>query len=147
MDDKGEGSVSFSRRMAVFSWHALSPWIRAARGAGNHYMWVAGKDYVPWRQQNNRTFELVLDREKYNPGETAQIMIASPFQGEVYAWSRSNAGHIRKSKCCYYLPTAQSTTCHHGDMAPGVYISVLIIKGVDDTNPRPDFRMSIAKIK
>jgi len=32
-------------------------------------------------------------------------------------------------------------------MAPGVYVSVLIVKGVDDTNPRPDFRMSIARLK
>jgi len=32
------------------------------------------------------------------------------------------------------------------DMAPNAYISVLIIKGVDDTNPRPDFRMGMAQI-
>lgn len=33
------------------------------------------------------------------------------------------------------------------DMAPNVFISVLVIKGVDASNPRPSFRMGIHEIK
>ena len=32
-------------------------------------------------------------------------------------------------------------------MAPNVYLSVLIVKGVDETNPRPNFKMGMAEIE
>src|SRR5262249_51161985 len=33
------------------------------------------------------------------------------------------------------------------DYAPDVYLSVVIVKGVDDTNPAPAFRMGVAHLK
>jgi uncharacterized protein YfaS (alpha-2-macroglobulin family) len=149
MDSDGNGSVSFVPPYGgVFMARAIAVDTGGHEGRATTYMWVAGKDYIPWRQENNRTFELVLDQEKYNPGDTAQILIASPFQGDVYALVTIERGHIRQREVL--LLTSNSTVYNlpiSADMAPGVYVSVLIVKGVDDTNPRPDFRMSIAQIK
>jgi uncharacterized protein YfaS (alpha-2-macroglobulin family) len=149
MGSEGNGSVSFiPPNGGVFMARAIALDSGGREGRATVYMWVAGKDYIPWRQENNRTFELVLDREQYNPGEEAQILIASPFQGEVYALVTIERGHIRQREV---LQLTSNSTVYNlpitADMAPGVYVSVLIVKGVDDTNPRPDFRMSIAKLK
>ncbi len=149
MDSSGNGSVSFTPpNGGVFMARAIALDSGGREGRATTYMWVAGKDYVPWRQEDNRTFELVLDKVQYNPGDTAQILIASPFQGDVYALVTVERGHIRKSEVIQL--TSNSTVYSlpiTTDMAPGVYVSVLIVKGVDDTNPHPDFRMSIAKVK
>lgn len=149
MDNAGNGSISFvPPNGGVFMARAIALDTAGREGRATTYMWVAGKDYVPWRQDNNRTFELILDKDQYNPGETAQILIASPFQGDEYALVTVERGHIRQREVIQL--TSNSTVYNlpiTADMAPGVYVSVLIVKGVDDTNPHPDFRMSIARLK
>ena len=120
----------------------------ATPAAPRAYLWVAGKDYIPWQQTNDRSFELVTDKKSYTPGDTAQILIASPFQGEAYALVTVERGHIRyqevllltNNSTIYKLPITP-------DLAPNAYISVLVVKGVDETNPRPNFKMGIAEIK
>jgi hypothetical protein len=117
-------------------------------GHASAFMWVAGKEYIPWQQTNDRGFELVTDKKSYLPGETAQVLIASPFQGETYALVTVERGRIRSQEVL--LLTNNSTIYNLAispDMAPNVYISVLVVKGVDDTNPRPNFRMGITEIQ
>ncbi|NPV75206.1 MAG: hypothetical protein HPY59_02405 [Anaerolineae bacterium] len=111
------------------------------------YLWVAGAGYIPWRQSNDRTFQLVTDRDSYEPGDQAEILIASPFQGQAYALVTVERGLIRQQEVVrltsnstlYRLPVS-------ADMAPLVYVSVIVVKGVDDTNPRPDFKVGMARI-
>lgn len=109
------------------------------------YMWVSSSDYVAWRQTDDRSLDLIVDRGSYAPGETAEILIASPFQGESYALVAVERGHIRSSEVVlltsnsyiYKLPIS-------ADMAPNIYVSVTIIKGADESGP-PDFRVGIAE--
>ncbi len=112
------------------------------------FMWVAGQDYIPWRQTNDRSFDLIADRDQYSPGDTAEILIASPFQGDAYALVTVERGRVRysdvvqltRNSTIYQLPIERG-------MSPNVYVSVLIVKGVDDTNPRPDFKMGIVELQ
>ena len=111
------------------------------------YLWVSGSDYVPWQQSNDRTFQLVVDRDSYKPGDQAEILIASPFQGTSYALVTVERGLIRHQEV---LKLTTNSTIYRlpvtSDMAPTVYVSVLVVKGVDDTNPRPDFKMGMAAV-
>lgn len=111
------------------------------------YMWVAGENYVSWRQSNDRTFQLVADKTLYKPGETAEVLIASPFQGEAYALVTVERARIRKQEVVkltsnstiYKLPISS-------DMGPAVYLSVTVVKGMDETNPYPAYKTSIVRI-
>lgn len=111
------------------------------------YLWVAGAGYIPWRQSSDRTFQLVSDRSSYQPGMNAEILIASPFQGEAYALVTVERGKVRQKEVL--LLTSNSTIYHlpiGEDMAPAVYVSVTVVKGVDDTNPLPSFKTAITRI-
>lgn len=118
---------------------------RLARASA--YMWVAGKEYIPWRQTNDRSFDLITDQDSYAPGDTAKVLIASPFQGEAYALITVERGRIHYRKVIrlesnstqYELPITK-------DMAPNAYISVLVVKGIDATNPIPTFKMGVTEI-
>ncbi|MFZ6028851.1 MAG: Ig-like domain-containing protein [Chloroflexota bacterium] len=127
--------------------------VTARDGQGNAstasaFLWVTGGTYIPWPASNDRSIRLVADRAEYTPGDTAEILIASPFQGQPYALVTVERGHIRQSQVVrlesnsqvYRLPIT-------ADMAPNVYVSVLIVKGVDATNSKPDFRMGMAELK
>lgn len=111
------------------------------------YIWVAGKDYIPWVQTNDRSFKLVADKTDYKPGEEAEILIASPFQGDAYALLTVERGHVRYKEV---LKLSSNSTLYKlpitNDMAPNIYVSVIIVKGVDETNTRPNFKIGIVKL-
>jgi len=43
-------------------------------------VYAVGKRYVAWKQNNQNRLELISDKTKYRPGETAKILIKSPFR-------------------------------------------------------------------
>lgn len=110
------------------------------------YMWVSGEDYIAWRQASDHSFALISDKTSYEPGETAEILIASPFQGEVSALVTVERGHIKQhevirlvnNSTIYQLPIT-------GDMAPNIFVSVMVIKGVDETSLAPDFKLGMTQ--
>jgi uncharacterized protein YfaS (alpha-2-macroglobulin family) len=110
------------------------------------YIWVASDGDVSWRQTNDRAFSLIADKDMYQPGDTAEILIAQPFKGKVYALVTYERGHIYKqdvvllegSSAIYKLPITD-------EMAPIAYVSVTVISGAESTGV-PDFKIGMAKI-
>jgi uncharacterized protein YfaS (alpha-2-macroglobulin family) len=43
-------------------------------------VYVTGKDYVPWQRRDDDALELVADRDRYKPGDTARILVKSPYE-------------------------------------------------------------------
>lgn len=111
------------------------------------YTWISSDDYIAWRQTNDRGFNLIADKDTYSPGDTAEILIAQPFNHEVYALVTSERGHVYKqdvvllngNSTIYKMPITE-------DMAPISYISVVVISGAEQGGT-PDFKMSMASIK
>src|SRR5690606_39275767 len=116
---------------------------------GSAFVWVSGDEFVAWRQNNNSRIELVADRTLYQPGETAEVLIASPFQGsDVQALVTVERGSIlthevitlESNSMVYELPL-------DGSHAPNVFVSVVIVKGADDTNPIPGFAVGLVELE
>jgi hypothetical protein len=116
-------------------------------GRGNEirsstFMWVSSYQYVSWRQQNSNRIDLISDHDDYKVGDTANILITSPFQGTVEALVTVERGDVLftdritmdSNSYLYQLPITE-------DYAPNIYVSVMIVKGVDETNPVAGFRM------
>ncbi len=111
------------------------------------YMWVSSDDYVAWRQTNDRAFNLVVDKDTYSPGDTAEILIAQPFMNDVYALVTYERGHIYKqdvvllkgNSTFYKLPITE-------EMAPISYVSVVVINGAEQ-NGTPDFKIGMASFR
>ncbi|RJP50592.1 MAG: hypothetical protein C4583_10305 [Anaerolineaceae bacterium] len=112
----------------------------------SQFIWVAGREYIPWQQTNDRTFQLVKDKDFYSVGDTAKLLIAQPFEGEHYALVTYERGHIYKQEVIkldgnstiYELPITK-------DMAPVAYVSVVVIKGADEESG-PDFKVGMARL-
>jgi uncharacterized protein YfaS (alpha-2-macroglobulin family) len=100
------------------------------------WVWVSGREYVSWRRQNNDRINLISDKTSYVPGETAEILIPSPFSGEHWAWITVERGGILKQEVLrlesnstvYRLPI----TANH---APNIYVSAVVFKGPGATEP------------
>ncbi len=110
-------------------------------------LWVSSDEFVSWRQQNSNRIDLIADQTDYSIGDTAEILIASPFQGEVEALVTVERGRVllaeqitlESNSYVYELPITE-------DFAPNVFVSVMIVKGVDETNPVAGFRMGMVEL-
>ena len=149
LDQKGRGSVAFTPpNGGVFRARITALDEQGNAGSASAYLWVAGDVFIPWAQTNDRSFDLITDKKSYLPGESAQVLIASPFQGKATALVTVERGRIRyqdvieleTNSTLYELPITP-------DMAPNVYISVVVMKGVDENNPRPTFKMGVEEIQ
>lgn len=148
LDDKGKASVKFTPpNGGIFRARITALDAQGNPGRASAYMWVSDEKFVPWRQTNDHSFNLVTDRRSYSPGDTAEILIASPYQGSAYALVTVERGHIQQKEV---IELTNNSTIYKlpivAGMAPNVFVSVLIIKGVDKDNPSPDFKMAIVEI-
>ncbi len=126
--------------------------IKTRDGSGNEViaattMWVSSGEYVSWRQQNSNRVDLIADKKDYSVGDTAEILIASPFQGTAEALITVERGSVLKvehvtltsNSLIYRIPITE-------DFAPNVYVSVVLVKGVDENNPVAAFRTGLVQL-
>jgi alpha-2-macroglobulin len=112
------------------------------------YVWVSGREYVSWRQENNDRIELVADRDEYKPGETAELLVASPYQGPVKALITVERNHILSDQVIVLNGNSHLLRIPIlPDHAPNIYVSVVLVKGMDETSPAPSFKMGLRQLK
>ncbi|HSO13191.1 MAG TPA: alpha-2-macroglobulin family protein, partial [Anaerolineales bacterium] len=105
------------------------------------------EEYIAWRQTNDRTFNLIVDKDAYSPGDTAEILIAQPFENDVYALVTYERGHVYKqdvvllkgNSTVYKLPITE-------DMTPISYVTVTVISGAEQSGS-PDFKIGMASFR
>ncbi len=145
-DEDGKASVSFiPPNGGVFKALVTVRDSKGNRHQASTYTWVSSEDYIAWKQTNDRTFSLVADKKTYSPGDTAEILIAQPFEGEVYALVTYERGHIYKqdvvllkgTSTIYEVPIT-------GDMAPIAYVSVAVVSGAEASG-KPNFKIGMTK--
>jgi hypothetical protein len=110
-------------------------------------LWVSSGNYITWRQQNSNRIDLIADRDEYAVGDTAEILIASPFQGSAEALITVERGDVLLSEritldsnsTVYRLPIT-------AEYSPNIFVSVFIVKGVDENNPVAAFRMGMIQL-
>lgn len=109
------------------------------------YLWVTSSEYVSWRQENNDRIQLVADKRSYAPGETASILIPSPFQGSVTALVTVERGRILSKQVITLKSNSELLKLPvTADMAPNAFVSVVLVKGVDKTSPVAAFKVGYA---
>ena len=111
------------------------------------FMWVSGREYVNWRQENNDRLELVADQREYNVGDTATVLVPHPYSGTVQALVTLERGHIYEHFVAE-LPTnsEQLEISITEEMAPNMYVSVVVVKGVDQADALPSFKVGYASL-
>jgi uncharacterized protein YfaS (alpha-2-macroglobulin family) len=110
------------------------------------FVWVSSQEYVSWRQENNDRISLVADKQSYNPGDTAKILVPSPYQGQVRALVTIERGRILDAKVIDLKTNSDVLEIPiTPQMAPNAFVSVVIVKGVDQNDLAPSFKMGYVR--
>jgi alpha-2-macroglobulin len=97
--------------------------------------YVLGSGYTAWERFDHNRIALVADKPRYKPGETARVMIQSPWEQATALVTTEREG-IRSHQRFALTSTQQSISIPvTEDDIPNVYVSVLLIKGRSDVPP------------
>jgi uncharacterized protein YfaS (alpha-2-macroglobulin family) len=147
-DSDGKASFSFTPpNGGVFKAYVSTRDANGNEVISSTMMWVAGKRYISWRQQNSNRIDIIKDKPDYALGDVAEILITSPFQGTTEALitvERAGVMAMERVKMesntyIYRLPITE-------EHVPNVFVGVVLVKGVDDTNPVTAFRMGYTNL-
>jgi len=150
-NEKGEASISFiPPQGGAYKIVATESEARSALNVprSSLFVWVTGKGYIPWRRENNDRINLISDKATYLPGETAEILIPSPYQGEHVALVTVERGGVLKHEVIRMTSNSQVYRLPlTAEYAPNVYVSVVLVKGVDATQEIADYKVGIVPLE
>jgi hypothetical protein len=125
------------------------------RSAASRQVWVAGRDEWWFEPTDHDRMDILPERARYEPGETAVFQVRMPFreatalvcverEGVLEAWTRPLTGRS---------PVIEVPV--RGNYAPNVYVSVLAVRGrVAEPQPtalvdlgKPAYKFGLAAIR
>ncbi len=112
------------------------------------FLWVSGEETVSWRRSNNDRITLISDKVEYEVGETADILIPSPYSGEQWALITIERGGIlsrqvvllESNSSVFRLPISE-------EHIPNIYVSVVLVRGREAALAAVDGSPSVAETK
>jgi uncharacterized protein YfaS (alpha-2-macroglobulin family) len=117
--------------------------------------YVLGSGYTAWQRHDHNRIELVPEKKTYRPGDTARLLIKSPWERATALLTTEREG-VRSHRT-FSLASTQETVSVEVTEAdiPNVYVSVLLVKGrtvgytrEDASDPgKPAFRLGYAELK
>ncbi|MCD6291660.1 MAG: Ig-like domain-containing protein [Anaerolineae bacterium] len=117
--------------------------------ASSTIVWISSQTgtFVPWRMENNDRIKLVADKRMYHVGDTAEILVPSPYQGTVRALLTIERGHILSHRVITLTSNSEVLRIPILDeYTPNVFVSVVIVKGQDEHTPLPSFKIGYVKL-
>ncbi|MBN2244959.1 MAG: hypothetical protein JW755_03850, partial [Candidatus Aminicenantes bacterium] len=93
------------------------------------YFYLTGTDYVPWERSDDDIVELIPDAEMYQPGETAKILVKSPYE-KAKALITIEREFILENRVVEILGSSETIEIPvSSEHVPNVFVSVLLVQG------------------
>lgn len=103
--------------------------VRGNQVLSETHFYATGSGYVAWQRSDDDRIELVPEKKSYQPGETARIMVQSPFE-EATALVTVEREGVMSSKVVTLTGSAPQIEIPITDAhMPNVFVSVMLITG------------------
>ena len=120
-------------------------------GAGRTHLssvslYVTDSGQIGWQTDPAvRTMDLVTNQAEYRPGDTAQILVQSPFAEPVKAWLTIERGNLLEQRVITLNSSSDVLDIPiESAYAPNVFVTVTAVKGIspnDEENLYADIRL------
>ena len=117
---------------------------RVARSS--RFIWVSGRDFVPWPGRDNDVIELIADREEYEIGDVARVLVPAPFAGAT-ALVTIERGRVLSSEVRTFETNSELLTIPIEDSyIPNVFVGVVLYRGPTDDDPYPRYAIGYVEL-
>jgi uncharacterized protein YfaS (alpha-2-macroglobulin family) len=117
------------------------------------YRWATGRDWVPWYDESRFRMDVVPDRDRYSVGDTASVLLASPFV-DAEAWvAVEREGIIEQRRLRIEAGATTVKLPITEKYVPNAYVSVIVVRGrteppgPPDDPGRPSLRVGYAELR
>jgi alpha-2-macroglobulin len=145
-DEQGRGSITFtpseggSYRIQAEAQDDEGHTIRSSV-----FTWAYGGD-VFWGIDNTNRIDLIADKSRYRPGETASILVTAPYEGMTALVTLERAGVVEHRLMTLPDTSELLEVDITADHAPNIYVSVVLVKPTLEELPVPDVRVGIINL-
>lgn len=109
------------------------------------FTWAYGGDTF-WGINDTARTDLIADKDRYKPGETANILVTAPYKG-MRALMTIERGEVIEHQVLSLSGTTEVLRVPiSADYAPNVYISLVLIKPAGEDAPVPDVRVGLVNL-
>ncbi len=113
-------------------------------------VWAIDENFSDWRSAPREYgMDLVADQQSYRPGDTARILVQSPFGEPVNAWLTIERGNMIEERVVQVTGGQVLEIPITPIFAPNVYVGITAVKPVnpdDETRPYADIRTGIVEL-
>ncbi len=109
------------------------------------YTWAFAGDTF-WGVNDTNRVDLIADKAKYQPGDTASILVPAPYKG-MRALLTIERGQVIEHRTFTMNGTTELVQVPiTAAYAPNVYVSVVLVKGSGGELPVPDLRIGLINL-
>ena len=141
-DDSGEGSFAFAPptsgtyRLVTESTDDEGRITRSSR-----FVWATGRDYVAWPVRHNDVIELIADREEYEVGDVAEVLVPAPFAGST-ALVTIERGRVLSSEVRVLETNSAVLRIPIEDAhIPNIFVGVVLYRPPTEDDPYPRYSL------
>ncbi len=114
-------------------------------------IWAIDANFIGWRSDpHDRTMELTPDQSEYHVGDTARVLVQSPFAGATQAWLIIERGEVIEQRIITLNGGSEVVDIPIEPIyAPNVHLMVIPVKPAtldDADNPFADIRIGITEL-
>jgi len=146
-DAKGLGSVNFTPKTAGtirLVGEVTDDRGRTARSAT--YLWVSGAGQASWRISNDDIIQLVADKEKYEVGDTAQVLVPAPFEGAKGLVTIERGKIISKEVRDFPATSTTLSIPITAKSVPNVFVSTVLYRPPTTADPIPRYKVGYVEL-
>jgi len=92
-------------------------------------IWVSSETYINWGRDNNDRMEIVPDKKEYKLGDTAKLLVKSPYEGVKALVTVERNGIIEKRLTDLATTASIIEIPLKEEYLPNVFVSVVVVKG------------------
>ena len=117
---------------------------RVARSAT--FLWVSGEEYAPWRVRDDDIIELIADRERYEVGDVAEVLVPAPFAGAT-GLVTIERGRVLSSEARSFDTNSEVLQIPIEDAhLPNVYVGVVLYRPPTQDDPWPRYHVGYVEL-
>ena len=141
-DDSGEGSFTFAPpQSGAYRLVAESTDDEGRIARSSRFVWATGRDYVPWPVRFDDIIELIADREEYEVGDVAEVLVPAPFAGSTALVTiergRVLSTEVRKLETNSEVLRIPIEDAH----IPNIFVGVVLYRPPTEDDPYPRYSL------
>ncbi len=117
---------------------------RIARSS--RFLWVSGYDYAPWFIRDDNVIELVADRDSYEVGDVAEVLVPAPFENAVGLVTVERGRVLHTEVRDFETNSEVLRIPIERGYLPNVYVGVVLYRPPTADDPQPRYRIGYVNL-